>query len=316
MNYYIKKVFHPEIFQGRYKLKNYFEGWYFKMNDSSTANALVVIPGISINRKDPHAFVQILYRGNQVDYIRYKISDFWYRESRFEIMVGENYFSENQVYFNLQGKNVNIKGRLRFYNPVTFPKTLYHPGIMGPFSYLPFLECYHGVISIHHDIYGLLRINGKTYDYHQGYGYIEKDWGRSFPKHWIWFQSNHFLDGKTTILFSVAKIPFLGASFTGFLSIFRYDERILLFTTYTGARIRKLSWDDSLLVVVIEDFRFRLEMHVIPSIGGVLKAPDSGEMTRTIQESIHAVVRVRLSNRRGKVLYKGIGKNTGLEIKE
>ncbi|NLP34140.1 MAG: hypothetical protein GX359_02975 [Clostridiales bacterium] len=316
MTYLIKKVFYPEIFQGKYKKKNYFEGWYFKIIDSTTEHALVIIPGISINQEDSHAFVQIMYRGEQVDYIRYKISDFWYSENRFEIMVGDNYFSRYQISLDLQGRKISIKGKLRFSNPITFPKTWYHPGIMGPFSYLPFMECYHGVVNIHHDIYGVLDINGKILDFQGGFGYIEKDWGRSFPKNWIWFQSNHFPAGKTTVMFSVANIPFLGTSFTGFLAIFRYDDHVLLFTTYTGARIGKLYWDDKSLFVSIQDLRFRLEMHVIYSDGGVLKAPLNGKMARTIKESIDSTVGVRLLTRRGKLLYVGTGTNTGFEIKE
>ena len=316
MHYLIKKVFNPEIFQGKYKNKKYFEGWYFKMIDSTKEHALVVIPGISINEKDTHAFIQVMYQGNQVDYIRYDIADFWFSESRFEIMIGDSCFSKDQMILNIQGNKLRIKGCLRFDHPVKFPKTLYHPGIMGPFSYLPFMECYHGIVNIHQDIYGVITINGKNLDYNHGCGYIEKDWGRSFPKNWIWFQSNHFPDGRTTIMFSIADIPFLGTSFTGFLALFRYGERILLFTTYTGARVRKLAYDNTFLSVIIEDLRYRLEMKVTSAEGGVLKAPFYGKMSRTIQESIHATVRVRLSTRHGRVLYEGVGTNTGLEIKK
>lgn len=316
MFYFLKKIFYPEIFQGKNKKRNYFEGWYFKMVDATGDNSLVIIPGISKNDTDSHAFIQILYRGNQVDYIRYDISDFWYSESHFHIMIGDNYFSRNQIILNLQGQKIQIKGKLTFNNRISFPKTWYHPGIMGPFSYLPFMECYHGVINIHHETNGVLNINGKIFDYQRGSGYIEKDWGRSFPKNWVWFQSNHFPDGRTTIMFSVANIPFLGTSFTGFLAIFRFDKRILLFATYTGARIRKLYWDDSILVVVIEDFRFRLEMTLIHSDGCVLKAPLNGKMVRSIKESTDAVVRVRLLTRKNKVLYDGTATNTGFEIKE
>lgn len=316
MDYFLKKIFYPEIFQGKNKKRNYFEGWYFKMVDSTGDNPLVVIPGISRNESDSQAFIQVLYQGNQVDYIRYDISDFWYSESHFHIMIGDNYFSNNQMILNIQGPKVQIKGKITFSNAVPFPKTWYHPGIMGPFSYLPFLECYHGVINIHHETNGLLNINGKIYDYQRGYGYIEKDWGKSFPKNWIWFQSNHFPDGKTTVMFSVAKVPFLATAFTGFLAIFRYDKRILLFTTYTGARIRKLYKEDSLLEVVIEDLRFRLEMTVIHSDGGELKAPLYGKMVRTIKECTDAVVRVRLLTRKKKVLYDSSGTNTGFEITE
>ncbi|QII81181.1 hypothetical protein G7057_00970 [Jeotgalibaca arthritidis] len=41
-----------------------------------------------------------------------------------------------------------------------------------------------------------------------GKGYIEKDWGRSFPKNYIWIQSNHFNDNQRSLFFSYAHIPY------------------------------------------------------------------------------------------------------------
>ena len=55
------------------------------------------------------------------------------------------------------------------------------PGVMGPFSFVPFMECYHGVVNIDHKISGSLMINNEEIDFTDGYGYIEKDWGKSFP---------------------------------------------------------------------------------------------------------------------------------------
>ena len=45
-------IWKPEIFHGRRKKKDFFEGWYFKMVDYSEKNAYAVIPGVSIAR-DP-----------------------------------------------------------------------------------------------------------------------------------------------------------------------------------------------------------------------------------------------------------------------
>ncbi|KKH87574.1 hypothetical protein DU79_19620 [Methanosarcina mazei] len=54
-------IWKPEIFHGRRKEKNFFEGWYFKVVDHSEKNACAVIPGVSITG-DPsksHAFVML-----------------------------------------------------------------------------------------------------------------------------------------------------------------------------------------------------------------------------------------------------------------
>ena len=33
--YIISKLFNPEIFQGKFKRKSYFEGWYYKIVDKN-----------------------------------------------------------------------------------------------------------------------------------------------------------------------------------------------------------------------------------------------------------------------------------------
>ncbi|MEZ4893124.1 MAG: tocopherol cyclase family protein [Saprospiraceae bacterium] len=37
-----------------------------------------------------------------------------------------------------------------------------------------------------------LTINGEELDFTGGKGYMEKDWGRSFPSAYFWMQTNHF----------------------------------------------------------------------------------------------------------------------------
>ena len=74
-------------------------------------------------------------------------------------------------------------------------KTKYAPGIMGPFGYLPMMECYHGVVNVFHETYGSFEFTAEstdTIDLNNGSGYIEKDHGYNFPKSWIWIQSNCF----------------------------------------------------------------------------------------------------------------------------
>lgn len=46
---------------------------------------------------------------------------------------------------------------------------------MGPFSFVPFMEYYHGILSMDHNIEGSLEHNGKIISFDQGKGYMEKD---------------------------------------------------------------------------------------------------------------------------------------------
>ena len=92
---------------------------------------------------------------------------------------------------------------------------------MGPFAYIPFMECNHGVLSMQSNLSGDLTINNETIDFTGGKAYIEKIGANHFLESYIWLQSNHFKDDSTSFMFSYAKIPFIGLSFNRQFSLQR-----------------------------------------------------------------------------------------------
>lgn len=316
--YLFRKLCNPEMFQGQYKRKNYFEGWYFKLIDSSQKNVWAIIPGIAYgkSRNDGHAFIQVIEANScKVHYFKYDVSKFKFSNKSFHVQIENNSFNRKGIILDLNNENTSIKGQISFSNIVPFPKKFFNPGIMGPFSFVPFMECYHGIVNIHHEIKGKILENNTEIDFTNGYGYIEKDWGKSFPEAWIWLQSNHFSQDNVSVMFSIAKIPWLGSHFTGFLSFLRIDKKILVFATYTGAQIKKLQYKNNVLNVSIFNSKYTLEMEATFSKGGVLKAPKNGMMNREITESITSDVKVKLyDNKSNKIVFEGEGMNTGFEV--
>ncbi|MDF2543196.1 MAG: hypothetical protein K0S47_2914 [Herbinix sp.] len=312
------RIFHPEVFQGRHKRRNYFEGWYYKLIDEKRKNALAIIPGVSFGKdgKHAHAFIQVLNSENQVNYIRYPISEFEFDQKEFRIRIGDNYFSKDSLSLKIHRKEIEIEGELLFNDIISLPKSLLRPGIMGIFSYIPYMECYHGLINMHHRIIGKLSILGDCIDFTKGYGYIEKDWGKSFPESWIWIQSNHFHGDDVTLMFSAAMIPWLTTSFPGFISFLRLGQEIYVFATYTGAHLKKLEYEGNQVNILLYDRRHILSLKAKHSTGGSLKAPKNGQMNRDIIESINGNVNVTLKDHHGNILYQGKGTNTGLEIEK
>lgn len=314
--YLLRKLLNPTIYQGKYKRKNYFEGWYFKIIDVSKKHVLAVIPGISYDehKKDCHAFVQVIDAYTcKVEYFRYPLSLFRFNERQFEIEVGDNYFSNKKIVLDLGSVDDKINGVLHFESIVPYPRKILQPGIMGPFSFMPFMECYHGIVNIHHEISGTLNKAGNVLDFTNGYGYIEKDWGKSFPEAWIWMQCNHFDTQDVSLMFSVAKIPWMSRHFIGFLCFLRIQDTLFLFTTYTNAKIHQLTHKEDTLTVILKDKKFKLEFTAEHADTGTLKAPKNGLMHREIEESITALVSVTLLDNEDNIIYEGEGTNVGLE---
>ncbi len=314
--YLLWKIWNPSLFQGKYKTRHYFEGWYIKLISEDQQNVMAVIPGVSYGarRQDHHAFVQIIDGITcQTHYIRYKADDFIFSEDLFEVYIGNNFFSASLMDLNIQSDGIKLQGMLSFNHIIPFPSSTTNPGIMGPFSFVPFLECYHGVVNIHHEIAGTLMVNDSPVNFNGGYGYIEKDWGRSFPDAWIWLQCNHFDETGASFMFSAAEIPLFGKSFVGHISFLKIDNRFYRFATYTGAKIIDLKIEDASLFVSLKDRQHILEITASSSESGLLRAPKNGLMDREILESINAVVSVKLRDLQNNIIFEGVGRQAGFE---
>jgi tocopherol cyclase len=313
--YDLKKIWNPSWFQGNRREKNYFEGWYFKMISQAGDHSWAFIPGISLSEGVDHAFVQVINgKTGQSWYFRYPIGAFRYAPDQFMVRIGENYFSRQFVKLELADHESLFSGTVHFDQAVPFKTSLLKPGIMGWYRYMPFMECYHGVVSLNHHTSGTLSINGSDYSFENGKGYTEKDWGRSMPTAWIWMQSNHFDTADTSFMLSIARIPWIGKTFTGFLAYVFCEGKRYDFATYTGARLIIRENSAERLSIQILTKENKLEVFAEKGMSGKLKAPVSGNMHRVIHESIDASIHITLTDKSGRVFLDKTGKNAGLEL--
>ncbi len=185
----------------------------------------------------------------------------------------------------------------------------------GWYSYAPMMECYHGVVSMQHRLSGSLEIDGTDISFDKGKGYIEKDWGHSMPSDWIWIQSNHFdIDPGASFMLSLARIPWMGGFFPGFLSFLKVGARVYRFATYMRSNVSLIEVKDDTVNIELRSRNYKLEITVYRDIGGVLKAPRHGNMERDIQESIVSSLQLVLKDHVGNVIFTGTGTHAGLEI--
>ncbi len=307
----LRATWYPDEFHGWGRTKRYFEGWYFKVVSPDEQQALAFIPGISMGADGVrHAFVQVMDgKRCQAQYHRFSAGDFKPANRHFEVSVGGSVFSGEKLKLDLP----NLSGEISFSDKTPWPKMLGAPGIMGWYSFVPFMECFHGIVSMNHVLEGALKIGNAAVDFSGGKGYIEKDWGRSFPRAYVWMQTNHFdTHDRASLMASVAHIPWLGSYFIGFISGFWLDGRLFRFATYTGAR-KYLKISDEQVELIFRNPKTELRLLARQAAGTALHSPISGEMTGKINESLQAVVRVELLQN-GRRIFEGTGRNAGLEV--
>ena len=316
---FIRRKMNPASYQGQHRRSPHFEGWYYKLVDKDERRAFAVIPGVFVgkNRAENHAFIQVL-DGNrrQVHYIRYPLEVFASTDGRFDVQIGPNAFSADGLRVDIRSEGLSMRGELRFSSLVHWPVSFFSPGIMGWYAWVPFMECYHGIISLSHGISGTLCINGIEINFSGGKGYIEKDWGRSFPEAWVWFQSNHFEDAGTSLTASLAVIPWIHQPFLGFIVGLWHRNRLYRFATYTGAKTTRLHIDESGVQWTIHQKEWTLDLHAFSSEGGWLQAPRNEGMVNRIPESLDSSVEIALTLEgpsKREVCFQGKGRRAGYE---
>ena len=316
--YKANKSKNSSMFQGNNKTKKYFEGWYFKMVSQDEGSILSVIPGISISEdgSTKHAFIQIIDgKIAETKYINFPIEDFYFSKEDFLIKIGNNVFSKDSIVLDIQRDSLSIIGKVYMKNLAELKsKNKQRQKIMGWYYKVPFMECYHGVVSLNHDLYGEIKTNNRSFRFDGGRGYIEKDWGKSMPSSWIWIQTNSFKNSNSSFMLSIAKIPWLGFSFTGFLGFYYINNEIVRFGTYSKAKVKleKQEKNNLNLNIILKDKV--LEIQTLKNSSGMLKAPVNGNMNRRISEGIDAELTLKIIDKNKKMLFIDRSITTGLEV--
>jgi tocopherol cyclase len=317
---YFKKLFHPEYFQGNKKRDNYFEGWYYKFVSADETKTIALIPGVSINKEDQHAFIQVFISKkiqDEVDlktyYIRYAFEAFKYDHETFSVSIGNNTFCKTHVYLDINRVELQLSGTITLSNLTPIEKTIFQPNIMGFFGYLNFMECYHGVISMSHDLKGKMSFNEEMVLFDNAKGYIEKDWGRSFPKAYVWLQSNHFSNTSTSLMFSYADIPFIGRSFKGLIVNLNYENKEYRFATYNGAKVIIEEIEKSTVTYLVKKGIYRIKVTASSDHQINLTSPRNGKMIEQIKEGLSGKIKIQLF-KKGSLIYEDTGYHAGIEI--
>ncbi len=313
----MKRHQYPEIYMKRKYNKTYFEGWYYKQVDSTRSHTISFIPSVSFTKERSLAYLQVIYQHNEdliTDIVEYDISDFFASDESLFVTVSNNFFSDKKINIDFKGEMLSINGKISFSNLTRLDYSPFTPNIMGIFSYIPFLQCNHGVISMKHSLRGRLKINQETVCFDNGVGYIEKDWGSSFPKEYIWIQCAHFNDSDISMFFSVATVPFLFHNFKGFICNLLFNNKQYRFATYTFSKLF-LKTLDGKIEITIKDRNYIFHIRGIQKDSKELLAPKNGGMNSRIKESLTSDLEIKLVDRRtNKTIYKDFSSNASIEI--
>lgn len=260
-------------------MRVFFEGWYYKQQAADGLIAL--IPAVHGDQNGITASLQIVIPGQAycIGFPKEALRVISRKEPR--VALGNSLFSSEGITLDISTDDLKAYGKLS-YGPLKRPSR----DIMGPFRFMPLMECRHSVFSMAHEVYGELTLNGSKMSFESGMGYIEGDRGYSFPKRYLW---THCSADEASLMLSVADIPFLGGTFTGVISLIMFRGQEYRLATYLGAKT--VSVKDGHAEIRQGDLT--LTVHLMEEKSQLLAAPVQGSMTRHIRESLACRVNYR-----------------------
>ena len=322
---HLRNLYHPERFHLQHRLEGgssagHFEGWYFKFVDAAGSQPYAIIPGVFLG-EDSHAFIQVLDgRAGTASYHRFPLESFRASPNEFAVEIAGNHFSSQRLNLKIDAEQTNARqsicGSLEFSPWRPWPVTWTSPGVMGPYSFVPFMECNHGILSLDHAVSGALHVDGRDTLYDGGSWLLRKRLGPclSFG---LRMDSEQPLRRRRDFDHRVGREDPLAHRIIpeDFSWGFLLDDELHRFTTYTGATIESLTLDDSHLRLRLRNRKYRIEMDARKEEGGVLHAPYGKQMIERVAETMRSEVELRFSSLvTDTTIYQGRGQHACLEV--
>lgn len=222
-----------------------FINWYFNIRNSYKERSIVFNIGSYFGQN------YLTVRDNQEEVRRvFNISVQQLKIEKDGIFFKEHKLLKNEIFLDLKEKDFTIKGEVSISGePLIYPSKR-QKSMMGPIRYIPFLKNYYELICLNAPIQGFIQLNDENIDLMQGTAYIEKQWGREYPKVWVSAQCNCFKNHPITLMMRINRIALLWEYETVFSILINYRGRIELFSNYRGGHITKL-------------YRYKSYVHVI-----------------------------------------------------
>lgn len=307
--------------RGRKKFDNFhflsarapaFEGFYCK-SAKSDGTTLVVICGYVKSGQHSHAFIQVSTQDSETCYFEYPIDQLKVSDEEFNFSINGHCFSKEGISINEKDCVINIK----FEKFTAWKRSFFKPTVMGLLSYIPFVECKHDVTAPSLTISGKAQVGNNEVNFKNASGYIDKNWGASFPEKYFWGHVAGFSDSSISIQFAKGCPKWLLWKVPVYIGFLRIDGKTHTFSSVKSGKLTMINVGHR--EISLENSKYRIILKFNGGTALNLKAPLNGKLDDEIVEhaGINTLVQIyeKSSFRKNRLVIKENVHDSTLEVK-
>ncbi|MCB9778601.1 MAG: hypothetical protein H6742_08580 [Alphaproteobacteria bacterium] len=237
--------------------RRFYEGWYLRLTDADQGESFGLIYGIAHDRGAPDGGAGYLIALSAADgeraWTRVPVARTSAPHGVYDISIGE---ADGPLYGHIDadgGRGWFQAGPDDGDRPVAWDLALTptrtwtarHDSPMGWVQRWKGFQTYWHVVALQARVSGTVRFGDRSVHFDDALGYVERNWGRVFPRDWMWLQAGSFVDPATgaprdgALSASGGHVPLAGPIGTKAGIVGYWDgDAMHHFATHTGQKVR------------------------------------------------------------------------------
>jgi hypothetical protein len=282
---------HPTLLQGDITKNNYFEGWFQKIFVPKKNTSIVLIYGIATgNELTKTGFIQLFVPGHEVIHMDFPQHEITLSKRKHEVNFGLNYFSSNRIH--IEDKRVELDVEI-----IPQATKALKKNSMGNFYLVPGLPCYHSVLQINSSVKGIVKINNELIHFDRSTGYLEKNWGSSFPEKYFWMHAQDPLNATNQVLYSQAEIKWRNKTFIKHVGFIQLNGKSIDLRKIRRKHIVCHVSNSNQLEISIDPIGIALNFDLGDANNTSFNSPREGKMTNKIIHNIDVPVILKITSK-------------------
>jgi tocopherol cyclase len=279
----------PNSIRGTFERNKFFEGWFQKVYSKAHKASFILIYGYAThNSDDAFGFLQILIPNQTPEIVYFPKNEVSCDIEQHIFRMGKNLLTTELIRIETNG--LSIKLNLKNTDPFrTFKNS------MGYTYFIPNLPCYHSVLNSAQSVSGEIKHQGKCYTLDHEMGYLEKNWGTTFPESYFWVHAIDPNNPAISLLFSRAKIVWLGKTYIKHVGYLRFDGQQIELRALKNVTVSNSNMSPENRIVQIRSASAQLDLALEFGREVLFKGPKDGALSRMIAHQTDARIKVSLT---------------------